>query len=222
MLMIAVDRLDDKVAKFLTSSGDVSGDFGFKFNLDYVLMYGLKEFNKLSVALGKKIFVDLKMFNGIRTMKAIIDNIKADYINVHAAVGTKYLSELSDYTKNKGVKLLALTVLSHFDDKYCKEIFGIDVIEQAVEHFAHISCRAQCYGIILPGTCLPKVENVNIFKVATGIRPEWYKDNRHKQVVTPTVAIRNGADIIVCGSPITKSDNPIESLEKILKEMEEA
>jgi len=66
---------------------------------------------------------------------------------------------------------------------------------------------------------LHAIKHINTTKVVPGVRPDWYKDNRHEEEVTPKDAVENGADILVVGSPIMKSGAPASALEKILLEM---
>ena len=47
--------------------------------------------------------------------------------------------------------------------------------------------------------------------------PAWYKDTEE---VKPRVAVEKGADVLVCGSPITKSENPVDALRRILAEIQ--
>ena len=82
-----------------------------------------------------------------------------------------------------------------------------------------------CPGIILPGTCLEVVRHIPILKVSPGIRPSWYvgkKANQQSQEVEPATIIKNGGNTAVVGSPVWDTDNPVDSLKRILDEMETA
>lgn len=71
--------------------------------------------------------------------------------------------------------------------------------------------------ILFRSLCLSLSERI----LTPAVRPSNYLEKRLDQITTyPVVdAIRNGADFLVCGSPITKSEDPKESLRKILEEM---
>ena len=56
--------------------------------------------------------------------------------------------------------------------------------------------------------------------VCPGIRNHNDDQNDQKRIYTPAMAAKNGADYIVVGRPITKSDNPLESLKKVKMEFE--
>lgn len=43
--------------------------------------------------------------------------------------------------------------------------------------------------------------------------------NDQEQPVTPTEALQKGANVLVCGTPIRKSPNPLEAMIRIYEEM---
>jgi orotidine-5'-phosphate decarboxylase len=76
-------------------------------------------------------------------------------------------------------------------------------------------------GIIVPGTQLDMVKDLEVPKLCPAIRPTWYEDkkaNDQEQPVTPEEAAKGGARYLVVGSPVTKSENPVQALERILQE----
>ena len=223
-LFVALDDLAKKEKETLGVAEElshVSGDFGFKVNLDYLLMKGLKAALEPIQQFGRPVFADLKMWNGTRTMASVIENLVAigvDYLNVYA-LADDLLPKAIQITEGTKTKVLGLTVLTHFNEAYCQRHFRRSLPE-TVRHFTEVALKAGCHGIILPGTALEIVADLNIIKVVPGIRPNWYKDTRHKEEVEPQIAVEKGASILVCGSPITKSENPVEALERILSEIQ--
>ena len=58
------------------------------------------------------------------------------------------------------------------------------------------------------------------FKVVVpGIRPAWSTADDQKRIVTPADSVRDGADYLVIGRPITRSDDPAAAAERIAAEM---
>ena len=55
-----------------------------------------------------------------------------------------------------------------------------------------------------------------------GIRPDWVEVKKDDQarVVTPYLAVRNGADYIVVGRPISTASDPIAAAAKVVEEIE--
>ncbi len=201
----------------------VEGNFGFKVNLDYLLNSekGLKALLGPIQQFGRPVFADLKMWNGTRTMASVIENLVAlgvDYLNVYA-LADELLPKAIQITEGTKTKVLGLTVLTHFNEAYCQKHFKRSLPE-TVQHFAEVAVEAGCHGIILPGTALEAVAYLDTIKVVPGIRPTWYQDTRHEEEVEPRVAAEKGANVLVCGSPIMKSENPAEALRRILAEIQ--
>lgn len=200
----------------------MEGKFGFKINLDHVYLWG-QQYIDLIQALEKPVFVDLKMFNGDRTMANIVENAverQISHINVWA-MAERLIKPLSEITQGSRTKLLGVTVTTHYDDNYCFRHFGKS-LRETVRHFSSVALENGCDGIILPGTTLEAVKELDCIKVVPAIRPEWYKDkhtNEQMQPVTPSQAIEGGASILVCGSPIRRSSNPTEALKQVLSEL---
>lgn len=226
LLLIALDDLagkEEKTLKVAEQLSKVEGNFGFKVNLDYLLNpeKGLKTLLAPIQQFGCPVFSDLKMWNGTRTMASVIENLIAlgvDYLNVYA-LADELLPKAIQITEGTKTKVLGLTVLTHFNEAYCQKHFRRSLPE-TVRHFAEVAVEAGCHGIILPGTALEAVVDLDTIKVVPGVRPTWYKDTRHEEEIEPRVAAEKGADILVCGSPVMKSENPVDALLRILAEIQ--
>jgi orotidine-5'-phosphate decarboxylase len=218
---------DDVLNKAKELCNNKSDKFGFKINLDSLLNFNSKytprQFIDMMSKLGKSLFVDIKIWNGLRTMSSIIKgcvDCNVDIVNVYAHSGIKYLKALSDLTKGSNTKLFTVTVLTHYNRQYVNNLYN-GSFEDTINKLIKISEQGNVDGVILPSTYLNKV-NTNLLKLCPGIRPEWFKDSRANnqiQISTPLQAINDGADYLVIGSPITKSKNSIEALNKLLMEI---
>lgn len=226
LLLNALDDLagkEERTLKVAEQLSKVEGNFGFKVNLDYLLNpeKGLKALLGPIQQFGRPVFSDLKMWNGTRTMTSVIENLVVlgvDYLNVYA-LADELLPKAIKITEGTKTKVLGLTVLTHFSEAYCQKHFRRSLPE-TVRHFAEVAVEAGCHGIILPGTALEAVADLDTIKVVPGVRPTWYKDTRHEEEVEPRVAAEKGADVLVCGSPIMKSDSPVDALRRILTEIQ--
>jgi len=218
----------DEVADFAEELAQVDRDnFGLKLNLDFivnsVLLGNIQPFERI-LSLKKPIFVDLKMWNGKRTMSSIVEKLVkrgVDYVNVYAQADEDFLRRVVETTEGTDTKILGLTVLTHYDDRYCQKIYGCSMRE-AVRRFADIAYSAGCHGIILPGTMLDEVQHLQMAKLVPAVRPDWYGKtgvNYQKQEVSVREAIEGGANLLVCSSPIRKSKNRREALIRTLDEM---
>jgi orotidine-5'-phosphate decarboxylase len=54
------------------------------------------------------------------------------------------------------------------------------------------------------------------------VRPDWAGKGDQKRVMTPGEAVREGADYLVIGRPVTKAEEPEKAVIKILEEMKGA
>lgn len=202
-------------------------NFGYKINLDTV-MFGMERLPRVISKIKKqqrKVFVDLKMWNGERTMKNIISHLVklgVDIVNVYAHAGVKALSELMNIVRGTTTALFALTVLTHYDDEYCKRIYKSFMYEEVMT-LSNIAFEAGVDGIICPaGSYLISDNFPSIKKLCPGVTPEWYnggKEEGQQHPITPRDAFHKfGIDYIVVGRPITKSLDMNEAITKIFKE----
>jgi orotidine-5'-phosphate decarboxylase len=58
--------------------------------------------------------------------------------------------------------------------------------------------------------------------VTPGIRPAGSDAGDQNRIATPGDAVRNGADYLVIGRPITQADDPVAALSSVLHEIDEA
>lgn len=223
LLYVALDHDEQRENLSLAEElSQVAGNFGYKLNLDHVVLWGLDYVRDIQ-SQEKPVFVDLKVNNGPRTMSnifATLADMGVNHTNVWS-FADELITPAVKAVEGSETKVLGVTITTRFDDYYCQRHFGRSMRE-SVHHFAKVAIDAGCDGIILPGTCLDTVSDISTSKLVPGIRPEEYKRtaDAQKQIVTPHEAIVNGADILVCGSPIYRAPNPVESLETILSQME--
>jgi len=217
-----------KVVEFAEELAEVNDDrFGYKLNLDFiinsVLTGNCEPFEKI-MGLGRPIFTDLKMWNGKRTMTSIVNElVKRDvsYFNIYALADKPFLEAVVNATQGTNTKALGVTVLTHYDNDYCQRMRGCS-LPKAVRKDAETAYNAGCHGIILPGTMLSEVEDLPVEKLVPAVRPAWYGltgDNWQKQETLVKDAIKGGANLLVCSSPIRKSENRKEALIKTLNEI---
>jgi len=230
MLFLAFDNLKKNPVETMVIAGelaDTNKPFGLKFNLDSMLAdRDFLSMVKMMQQFKRPVFADIKMWNGTRTMEEVVKtfvDLGVDFVNVYALADGQ-LKKAVKVTEGSNTKILGLTVLSHYDDAYCQKWFR-RTFSKAVLDFSRFAVDAGCHGIILPGTSLKLVRELNIIKVATGLRPVWFKDSRHEQEATPADMVEGGADFAVCGSPILKQptkEERIAAFLRILDEMEKS
>jgi orotidine-5'-phosphate decarboxylase len=224
MVYVAADSFIAEPAKtysILRTLSNADLPFGIKINLDFLLEVGYGTAICKVRQFARPIFVDLKMMNGKRTMidvaKRMVD-YEVAYFNLMALADTQ-IPDVVEVTKGTETKVLGVTVLTHFDEGYCDRHFE-RTLGGAVRHLAEIAIERGCHGIILPGTTLQDVSDLETIKGIPGVRPKWYRDTRHEQEIQPFMAQQEGADFMVCGKPIMTAEDPVKALRLILSEIE--
>lgn len=216
------DQADNLILADGLVAGGVPENLGFKVNLDDMLIGGTPYYDA-AYRRGRPMFVDLKMNNGSSTMTNIVQHFVAKdaaFINAYA-LADRLLDKASKITQASNTKLLAVTVTTHMTDDYCRKVYRRS-LPDTVRMLAEMGLEHGADGIILPGTALDAVEDLDCIKVVPAIRPTWYEDkstNDQEQPVTPTEAIQRGGTILVCGSPIYKSPDQREAMLRIYEEM---
>ena len=180
------------------------------------------EIIKILRKMGKKIFLDLKIYDIPNTMYATcyqISKLGVDIISLHASAGSRALKiskqaslEGSSELNLKPPYLLGVTVLTSFSSEDIRIDFNIHTsIEENVLKLAELSFQSGLDGCV----CSPMELEIlrltydNNFQLITpGIRLEENNKHDQKRVMTPNKAILSGATKLVIGRSITQSENP--------------
>ena len=166
----------------------------------------------------KKVFLDLKFYDIPNTVAKTLFVAAEKNIfmtTLHASGGYDMLKKASLSVRGAKKKpiLLGVTVLTS------KKIANA---EKEVMKLATLSKRAGLSGIVCSPRETKKVKKLlgkNFIVVNPGIRPLWAAKNDQVRITTPREAIKNGADFIVIGRPITKAKDPIVAIKKIIEEL---
>jgi orotidine 5'-phosphate decarboxylase subfamily 1 len=224
-LYLALDTSDPRKAwKMAESVSDVEGDYGFKLNLDELLLNdAVAQVARFKAGFGRQIFTDTKTWNGGRTMAAVavgLGEAGSSLVNIYAQSGAKFMRRVMDAVKSSeaDIDVYALGVLTHYTEADCQRLYR-RTLSATVRLFARDAAEAGVDGYIQPGTMLHRTKWLSIKRLVPAVRPLWYGDtkaNEQEQTVTPEEAFDGGADIVVCGSPVFKSPDPAEALHRLL------
>lgn len=220
-LFVALDYPDFQHAYQMVRQLDsLEADFGYKLNLDFVVTN--PGFKVSDLETSRPAFADMKMWNGVRTMSEVCIALQGrgfEYTNIHSLCGLKMMRELSKSLENYSIKIFGVTILTHYDDDYCVYLFGKS-LEIEVCHLLQDINLSGLFGAILPGRFLKDAKRFleRGKTLVPAVRPDSYTEKRKDQLQTITAynATLNGADYLVCGSPITKAENPRLALETLL------
>ena len=173
---------------------------------------------------GFEVFLDLK-FHDIPNTTAQAVCAAADLgvwmVNVHAAGGRKMMETCVERLKagNYQTQLIAVTVLTSMGREDLKDI-GLDIEPfQQVQRLAKLTQESGLDGVVCSAQeakMLRETLGQDFALVTPGIRPDGSSTKKKKRIVTPKQAMLDGSTHMVIGRPITKSDNPRQTLKDIL------
>ncbi|WP_224797475.1 orotidine-5'-phosphate decarboxylase [Idiomarina abyssalis] len=200
-----------------------SGQVGLKVGKELFTSIG-PEWVRKQVEQGFSIFLDLKFHDIPNTVaKAVTSAAKigVDIVNVHASGGSDMMKAAKDALEpfDNPPLLIAVTVLTSMSDADLADI-GIQVTaEQQVLNLAKLTQKAGLDGVVCSAQEARMLKDAlgESFKLVTpGIRPANSATDDQKRVMTPKEAMLAGVDYMVIGRPITRSENPEETVVEIL------
>jgi orotidine-5'-phosphate decarboxylase len=171
---------------------------------------------------GCEVMLDLKLFDIPNTVQRAIERIrdmKVSYTTVHGNDGI-----LRAAVEVKGdLKVLAVTVLTSLDESDLRDLGFKCKVRELVISRAKRALELGCDGVVASGLELQAIrENLGekLIIVVPGIRPVCNTTiDDQKRIITPKKAFLQGADHIVMGRPILKSENPERVVEDLLSEI---
>lgn len=192
----------------------------FKLGLEFFVANGIPGVQRI-MELGVPIFLDLKLHdipNTVAKTVKIIRSMDVAMLTLHLSGGVKMLKSALDVVSGSNVNIVGVTVLTSMDDDDLLKVGVSKTAKEQVATLAKIAKEVNLYGIVCSAWEIAEVRKVcgnSIKIIIPGIRLENSIDDQ-KRTVTPQEAINLGADYIVVGRPITKSDNPKITIELIL------
>lgn len=149
-----------------------------------------------------------------------------EFITVHTSEGEESVRGFVSRFNTNETKVLGVTVLTSTDQEDVKQLTDLSIKEMVLQR-AGIARRAGCSGVVCSGHEARAIKDnfgLDFIVVTPGIRPSWseIRKDDQRRTVTPAEAIRNGADYIVVGRPISTAKDYVGAAEKIAQEIETA
>ena len=198
----------------------------YKIGLGMLTGGGLALANELKSEHGKRIFLDLKLFDIGATIEAAVRGIAQfdlDYLTVHGDPHVVRAAKAGAGDSN--LKILAVTILTSLDrEDLDASLIRDGAIAELVPDRARRAFQAGADGVIASPNeaaairALPEAHGKVI--VTPGVRPVGADLGDQKRIATPAQAIATGADHIVVGRPIWQSSSPRAAAEQILTELQ--
>lgn len=204
-------------------------------------LYGgwMHELWKFASDRGQGVFLDLKVSGTGDTIAQALQNLskRAKTYNMSVPHAISVSSQVTDRAlkmaviNSSGARIWVWGTPSDITDEECFTVFGRYRLETNLR-IARRALRAGAHGIICSGNAIEYIKsNVrpdSFSIIAVSIRPNWatIKDDGQQNILAPREAIRNGADYLVVGRPISKAGDLgltiSEAAEKINAEIADA
>ncbi|MFN3275795.1 MAG: orotidine-5'-phosphate decarboxylase [Paracoccus sp. (in: a-proteobacteria)] len=196
----------------------------YKIGLGMLTGGGLALARELKDDHGKRIFLDMKLFDIGATVEAAVRGLAQfdlDFLTVHG--DPHVVRAAKEGAAGSGLKILGVTILTSLDraDLDAGMIRAGDLHDLTVERAAR-AFEAGADGII----CSPReaaairaLPGAGLI-VTPGVRPTGAAAGDQKRIETPAAALTAGADHIVVGRPVWQAADPRAAAQAILSEIQ--
>ncbi len=188
-----------------------------KIGMQLIYSCGFEIIKELKEA-GHKIFLDLKLHDiPITVFKALksLSKYNVDFVTIHALGGKKMMIEASKAVAGTSTKLLAVTILTSMDKDDLQDINVSKETNEQINDLMLLAKKSNIAGIICSGYEAKMGKSLGLITITPGIRLLDKNNHDQKRVMTPELAISNGADYLVIGRTITESPNPFQTYQEI-------
>lgn len=221
-LIVALDVPD--AVSGLALAGRLGDAVGFyKVGLGMLTGGGLALARELKDDHGKRVFLDLKLYDIGATIEAAVRGLSRfglDFLTVHG--DPHVVRAAREGAGDSGLKILAVTVLTSLEraDLDAGLMAPGDLHDLTVERAAR-AFAAGAHGVIASpreAAAIRALPDAGLI-VTPGVRPLGAALGDQKRVETPAAAISAGADHIVVGRPIWQAADPRAAAQAINAEL---
>ena len=194
----------------------------YKIGLGMLTGGGLALANELKQDHGKRIFLDLKLFDIGATIEAAVRGLAQfdlDFLPVHG--DPQVVRAAREGAGGSGLNILAVTVLTSLD-KSDLEATGVN--SEPADQVLRLAVLARQSGL---DGCICSPHEIAALRrecgpdfvlMVPGIRPVGSATNDQKRAMTPRQAVDLGATHLVVGRPIYQAADPRSAAEAIARE----
>ncbi len=178
--------------------------------------------------LGFEVFLDLKFHDIPNTVAGACRAAAALgvwMVNVHASGGGAMMRAAREAlaAAPKPPLLIGVTVLTSLGDEELAEIGFAGNAQANVERLARLAAASGLDGVVCSARECPQLRATlgpAFVTVTPGIRLPGDDKGDQARVVTPADAVRLGAHYLVIGRPVTRSPDPVATLQSIARSLE--
>jgi len=184
------------------------------------------------VRTGERVFLDLKFHDIPNTVAGAVESsarLGVSILNVHTLGGSEMMRAAAHAVGDRGLlwitrpAVLGVTVLTSMDKSDLADVGITSDLRGEVVRLAALARDSGLDGIVASPHEIRLIRECitaeNFIILTPGIRPAWTANADQKRIAAPAAAIRDGADFIVIGRPITDSRDPQAAAQRILDEI---
>lgn len=220
-VIIALDFDSARDSDQLVSALGSSASF-YKVGMELYAAAGMDYVRRL-IDNGKRVFLDMKYYDigeTVRRAVAVAARSGAALLTVHG-VG-QVMRAAIEGRGDSDMKLLAVTVLTSFDQRDVEELGYDCALADLVGQRVRLAMRAGMDGIVgspVEAGAIRKEAGPRAILVTPGVRSRGASIGDQKRVATPAEAVRDGADYIVIGRQVSRAADPALALDAIRTEL---
>jgi orotidine-5'-phosphate decarboxylase len=161
---------------------------------------------------GVGLFLDLKLHdipNTVAGAAKSVARLKPKFLTVHATGGPDMVRAAVEAAPD--VTIAAVTVLTSLDELTLEQIGLAGPSHDAVRRLAALAVGAGAGALVCSPHEVAAVRSEvgsHVVLITPGVRPAGSDAQDQARVATPQEAMRNGADLLVIGRPITGAKDP--------------
>jgi orotidine-5'-phosphate decarboxylase len=196
----------------------------YKVGLELYMSAGRPFVEELQ-AEGNQVFLDLKMYDIGETVKRAVAQVAkmgVQFLTIHAV--PQVMKAAIAGAEGSDLKLLAVTVLTSFDDDDLHEMGVASSVAELVEKRVRQTLEARVHGLVCSPLEVAHVRQMtgpDSILVTPGVRSAGSAAGDQKRIATPAQAIASGASYLVVGRQVTRAADPAAEVSRILEETKE-
>lgn len=167
----------------------------------------------------KKIFLDLKFYDIGETVKRAVAAVAKSGVSLLTVHGSGAVMRAAVEGRGaSGLKLLAVTVLTSFDEEDLRDLGYSCAVADLVDLRVRKARQAAIDGMVCSPVEVARVRAIagpDAILVTPGVRSIGSETGDQKRVATPAEAIRDGANHLVIGRQVTRAADPLAAIEEL-------
>ncbi|MGB0646271.1 MAG: orotidine-5'-phosphate decarboxylase [Bradymonadia bacterium] len=193
----------------------------YKVGLELFCAHGWSGVERVRAAGAPAIFLDLKLHDIPRTVAKSIARMEGkgvDFLTIHLAGGRAMLEASQQQAERVGVRLLGVSVLTSLDGSDLETLGLSSDIEKNVASRCKLAAETGLFGVVSSpqeATMIKRDVSTELFCVTPGIRFEEDRVGDQKRIMTPRLAIEQGADMLVIGRSVTQTTDMNRALARL-------